>query len=176
MQNRESLSLKEDPRSRYTPPWRSALPCCLPRPRLPPRLSGHASRRRAARRVQPEAPDRPIAPLARHGEPRGPQSPGAKTAQTGPRARPGLGRRSRRRNLLLHRFLDLPCAHRNAANGWRHEFGAVFTRLALLAHPGPLELPNERGVPCLPARQVYESDRAGHLDFTSDATAANFRP
>ena len=51
----------------------SALP--LSQPRLPPGgPPGHAIRRRTARRVQPEAGDRPFAPLGRRGEPRGPRS------------------------------------------------------------------------------------------------------
>ena len=70
---RSSLSLKEADGSRHTLSEFSALPpvAAPPASRGPP---GRAIRRQTARRVQPEAGDRPFALLGRRGEPRGPRS------------------------------------------------------------------------------------------------------
>ena len=98
----------------------------LSRPRLPPGgPPGHAIRRRTARRVQPEAGDRPFAPLGRRGEPRGPRSLAPGRGPTGPRARPGLYRHFRRRNLRLHRSLDRPGTHRTPPDGRRRPLRAL---------------------------------------------------
>ena len=102
------------------------LPCRLSRPRLPPGgPPGRAIRRRTARRVQPEAGDRPFAPLGRRGEPRGPRSLAPGSGPTGPRARPGLYRHFRRRNLRLHRSLDPPGTHRTPPDGRRRPLRAL---------------------------------------------------